>query len=513
MTLPAPDEAREIAAEGWIWGHPLLESYRVLRTEAIGTVGPGHADGFGRFHHRSRPSRSSRSSGPTRRSARTGPSVPTGRGIAVAAPDEETAPSRAWLDLRAEPWVLSVPETDRYYVLPFHDLDTAVIGLVGSRTNAGRAGDHLVAGPDYDGPVPDGLDGVMCAATNLVGCLGRTRSYGPDDAGLSRVQHGYRLRPLSEYTGDRPPPPAPALTWPELSEDDLATPAFFTLLDFLLGFFPVLPSERELRARLARLGVDGGGRFDPAALPGPVRAAVADGVADAHARLAAADRGTTDAGVRGRFGNRERLGDDYLNRAVGAARRLHGLPVEELWSTTWSRDADGNWPTDAAHRDFRLRFAPDGLPPARCFWSLTLYGSPGHRPVTDPADRHSLGQHPAGQHPAGQHPVGQHPDDRHHVGSDTAGLVRDPDGGLTLAVGHLPPDDPGARANWLPAPDGPFALVLRIYGPGPAVLDGTWQPPPLAVTPRHPMRRGGPRRASAAPATGRSEHLAGTGEA
>jgi len=53
------------------------------------------------------------------------------------------------------------------------------------------------------------------------------------------------------------------------------------------------------------------------------------------------------------------------------------------------------------------------------------------------------------------------------------------DGSLTLYFQH---DSPGKakEANWLPAPEGPFALTLRMYWPNtkpPSILDGTWQPP------------------------------------
>ncbi len=61
-------------------------------------------------------------------------------------------------------------------------------------------------------------------------------------------------------------------------------------------------------------------------------------------------------------------------------------------------------------------------------------------------------------------------------------LKRDADGGLTLIIQH---DSPGSdqEANWLPAPDGPFFVALRIYWPKPAALDGTWKQPPMIPAP------------------------------
>ena len=57
-------------------------------------------------------------------------------------------------------------------------------------------------------------------------------------------------------------------------------------------------------------------------------------------------------------------------------------------------------------------------------------------------------------------------------------LKRDADGGITLYVQH---ESPGAdkEANWLPAPSGPFFVVMRLYWPKQEALAGTWSQPPL----------------------------------
>jgi hypothetical protein len=54
-------------------------------------------------------------------------------------------------------------------------------------------------------------------------------------------------------------------------------------------------------------------------------------------------------------------------------------------------------------------------------------------------------------------------------------LKKNPDGSLTL---YIQKDSPGAdkESNWLPAPDGPIYMVMRLYWPKPEALDGTWKP-------------------------------------
>ncbi len=401
MVNPAlvdPDTIRATAAEAWIRGRPILENYRTLYTQALDDADPRYVGGFGVFRHYPRPF--------------------TPANTDVVSPSNDTPYSWAWLDLRTEPWVLSVPAVDRYYVLPVHELDTVYAGFVGSRSTGQEAGDHLVAGPDWDGEPPAGISSVIRAATRLVGIVGRTQAVGTSPEAvreLGGIQQRYLLRPLHVHTGTPEPEPARQPVWPVWRESVLDTVEFFSFLDFLLGFFPALPTEAGLRGRLTDLGVDGRGEFEPATLPMAVRAEMERGIADGKAALARAVA-RTESSV-GLFGTRERIGTKYLEQAVGAVTGLYGLPVEEAWYGAWQADSEGHRPPDAGRRDHR-----------------------------------------------------------------TPGLVRDPDGGLTLHLSHRPPTDPAAAANWLPVPDGPFTAVLRLYGPDGAVLDGRWTPPPL--TPR-----------------------------
>ncbi|HEY9332687.1 MAG TPA: DUF1254 domain-containing protein [Streptomyces sp.] len=436
MDYPAPDAVRATAADGWIWGFPLLQNYHTLYTQAVDPDDPRYVGGFGRFRHYPQPS--------------------TPANLDVITPNNDTPYSWGWLDLRAEPWVVSVPAMgDRYYVLPFHDLDTVYVGFVGSRATGQETGDHLIAGPDWSGDVPDGISGVLQAATQFVGILGRTYLAGPDDvATLKGIQEQYVLRPLSEYGGRAGPEPAPEPAWPIWRDECLDSAEFFAVLDFLLPFFPVRDDVRELRERLAELGVDGTGTFEPGTLPDDVREAIEQGIADGHARLEEANENASKS--VGLFGTREQLGTDFVTRAVGVDKGIYGLPAEEAWYGGWVADDQGNRPPNTAQHDYTIHFAADALPPARFFWSATMYTLPSRLLVDNPIDRYSIG-------------------DR------TPGLHYDEDGGLTLYVQKDRPADPAQAANWLPAPDGPFSVVIRMYGPDSTVLDGSWALPPLTV--------------------------------
>jgi hypothetical protein len=57
-------------------------------------------------------------------------------------------------------------------------------------------------------------------------------------------------------------------------------------------------------------------------------------------------------------------------------------------------------------------------------------------------------------------------------------FVRDEDGGITLYVQNESPDKE-KEPNWLPAPEGPFSVIMRLYWPKEEALDGGWELPPL----------------------------------
>ncbi|MFD0571574.1 DUF1254 domain-containing protein [Kitasatospora gansuensis] len=437
--LVDPATVRRTAAEGWIWGFSLLENYRTMYPQAIDEADPRYVGGFGVFRHYPKPF--------------------TPANTDVVTPNNDTPYSWAWLDLRAEPWVIEVPAMNRYYVIPVHELDTPYVGFVGSRTTGQEAGRYLVTGPRHHDVPADGFDGVLRADTELVGILGRTylaarRTYpswsgsraGTGCCRSARTGAPSRRRPRTSRSGRSGgrrsgTPWSSSSCWTSCSASSRP------------GHGSAFPAEQDLRRRLAELGI-GVGDFEPATLTAELRESIAQGIADGRAELERAAAGTV--GSTGLFGTRAELGEDFLARAVGAHMGLYGLPSAEAWYGGWAADSEGNRPPDASERDYVLRFPPGKLPPARFFWSATMYRLPERLLVDNPLQRYSIG-------------------DR------TPGLVYDPDGGLTLHVRHKRPADADHNANWLPAPDGPFTVVIRLYGPDQAVLDGSWTLPVLAL--------------------------------
>lgn len=319
--MPISDIAavRPIAAEAYTFGYAMVENYRTLYEQAVDREDPRSVGGFGVFRHYSEPF--------------------TPANTDIVTPNNDTPYSWGWFDLRAEPWVVTVPAIERFYILPFHDFYTVYAGYVSSATTGTGPGRYLLAGPSWSGGTPEGFDGVIRASTDVVGCLGRTAFTDGDLAALRQIQHSYDVRPWHDYVGTAPPAVEPA-DWPEWNEAAANGLGFYDYLDMLLGFAPVLEEDREVRERLASIGLDGSGRFRTLKLDDAARGAVAQGLAEGKAHLdQVAGAASTSTGM---FGTREQMAGGYDRRNVGAKKGLYGLPPAIAWYGGWLVDAAGN---------------------------------------------------------------------------------------------------------------------------------------------------------------------------
>src|SRR5262249_27818937 len=216
------------------------------------------------------------------------------------------------------------------------------------------------------------------------------------------------------------------------------------------------PTEKDLTARFAKIGVGAGKAFDPDRLSPEVRAAIQEGMADAWKALAELkkemDAGKVTSGDT--FGTREHLKNNYLYRMAAAVFGIYGNSKEEAMYPMYLVDSSGT-KLDGVNR-YRLRFAPGQLPPVNAFWSLTMYELPSSLLCANPLNRYLINSPML-------------PD-----------LKRDADGGLTLYVQH---DSPGKdkEAHWLLAPNGPVFAAMRLYWPKDDALTGKWKAPSLQL--------------------------------
>jgi hypothetical protein len=428
-------EAAAIAREAMVFAYPMLFNYRTIWEQTQDHPGASFIGGFNRYRHYTRSY--------------------TAADTDIVTPNNDSPYSWAWFDVRREPVVLRVPKvgTDRYYVVQMFDLFTFNFAYVGVRATGFEAGDYLIAGPRWEGEIPDGIVDVLRPETQLAGTLTRTALFGSEDMpNVRAIQHGYGIQPLSEYAGLRPPPPVPAPVFPVWDEQRALSSGFVGYLNFLLAFVEPHPSERDLYTRLTGIGVGAGRPWRREDVPPDVLAAIDAGVKHGLADIEEkASHTTSSIGI---FGSREQLGDDYLTRAVAAQMGIYGQIAEEAVYGGSRMDANGE--QLVGDRTYTLRFDNRALPEARFFWSLTVYRLPSRLLAANAIDRYSIG-------------------DR------TRGIAYAEDGSLEIALQSAEPTDPVRRANWLPTPEGePFTVIYRLYGPGEQAQSGTWVLPQIS---------------------------------
>ena len=442
---PSVLEAKAIAEEGFIYGLPIVMNYAVMNEYAVNRDSGQFKAPFNQINNEAR--------------------VFTYKDTAIITPNSDTPYSIVWTDLRAEPIVLSVPtvEKARYYSVMLEDGNTFVYGYIGSRATGNEAGDYMVAGPDWNGATPPGIKKVFRSSTQFSIVAYRTQLFGPDDIdNVKRVQAGYKVQPLSAYLKQPAPPAAPTVDFPKIDKEMVKT-NFFEYLDFSLQFAPAGPEEREIRAKLARIGVGAGKTFNFKELPIAHKLEVALGMKDGEDKVDKflADQAKSINGwkVASLFGDRAFFNGNWLLRAAGAKGGIYGnIAVEATYRYTKTL-ADGE-PLDGSKHNYTLTFPAGQLPPVNAFWSVTMYDGKTQLLIENPIDRYLINS-----------PM-------------LSGMKTDADGSLTLYIQNK---SPGAdkESNWLPAPNEDMYLVMRLYWPKvepPSILppgSGTWQPPAL----------------------------------
>jgi hypothetical protein len=436
-------DSRSIAKEAYIYGFPMAANYNTMYKQAIDTSSKDHRAPFN-----------------TLASSR---SVATPDDKFVVTPNSDTPYSYLWMDLRAEPIVVTMPkvEPNRYYTGQLVDLYTFNFAYLGTRAYGNDGGTFVIAGPNWSGLTPAGVKAVIHSETQFAYLLIRTQLFNMDDLpNVNKIQSAYHAQPLSAYLHQPAPPAAAAVNWPKPADITTQSPDILRVLDFLLQFCPPNPSESSLLARFAKLNIGTNQTFDLNQFPADVQQAVNDGIKDSNTDLAVVMKEVNNPQALPlvAFGTRDLLKGDYLHRYAGAKLGLYGNTLQEAVYFGYFVDAN-HQTVDASRQSYELHFNNGQLPPNNAFWSLTMYDGKTQFLVANPLNRYLLNSTTLKSYKYG------------------------PDGSLTLYIAH---DNPGAekQSNWLPAPDGPFYAVLRVYLPSDAVINGSWKRPQMQPTPR-----------------------------
>jgi len=445
--VPAPGiaEVKAIAEEGFIYGLPLVMNYAVMYEYVVDKNSGQFKAPFNQIHNEAR--------------------VFTYEDTTIVTPNSDTPYSLAWMDLRAEPMVLSVPAVDkkRYYSVQLNDGNTFNYGYIGSRATGNEAGDYLVVGPNWKGETPPGIKKVYRSTTDFSLAIFRTQLFDPKDMpNVVKVQAGYKAQPLSAYLKQPAPAAPPAIDFPKIDKELVKT-NFFEYLDFALQFAPAGPEEEAIRARLATIGIGPGKKFNFKDLSAEHKAAILlamkEGETKVEKYLEAGQKDINGWKVGSLFGDRAFYNGDWLKRAAAAKGGIYGNDaVEAMYPLT--KTLPNGEALDGSKHKYTLTFAKDQFPPVNAFWSVTMYDGKTQLLIKNPINRYLINS-----------PM-------------LPSMKKDKDGSLTL---YIQKDSPGKdkESNWLPAPDGPIYLVMRLYWPkteAPSILPpgaGTWNPPGL----------------------------------
>ncbi|NOY17683.1 MAG: DUF1254 domain-containing protein [Gammaproteobacteria bacterium] len=432
-------EAKQIAEEAYIYAYPMMQNYKTMYFRSVAGQNAEPPRPFNTFSHRTR---------------LLGPEYK-----AIVGPNNDTLYSTAWLDLRREPLVISVPDVPvaRYYSLQFIDAFVYNFAYIGQRTTGSQAGNYLVYGPGQYPTEPPGINKRFYSESNFVFIIGRILVDGKDDIpNVLALQNQFLITPLSEFAGTPSPPSPETISFPEYISEKARSGKFIEYFNFLLSQVNIDPGEKALFERFSRIGIRT--RNHPEKLSADILHAIDEGVESALQKIRAETIviGTQVNGwnttFKG-FGSRQKKSGQFLLRAAAAMLALYGNDREE--NSGFSRTLDPNGqPLDASRIKYSVTFNKDQLPPTNAFWSLTMYSFPEILLVENNINRYSIG-------------------DR------SQDLKYNQDGSLTIYLQYESPE-PKQRSNWLPTPNGPFTLALRIYLPKESVLNGSWKPPQIS---------------------------------
>lgn len=378
---------------------------------------------------------------------------------AVVKPNVDTYYSIAWLDLEKEPQVLSMPATDRYYLLPMYDAYTNIFASPGTRTTGTDAQTLLIVGPNWKGETPEGMT-LIQSPTQTVWMLGRIQVNSKEDGAttVKAIQDKMSLVPLSGFGNANYTPPTgivkakneniiPVKT---IQEMDINT--FMNRLSELMAKNPPAAADAEMLAKMAKIGFVPGQPFDVSTDNFILKTKLSKLPDFIHKKFQTRRENPDKAAMKNGWMTVTegigKYGTDYTRRAFISFIGLGALIPEDAVYPNCSFDKNGDL-LDGSKK-YTIHFAPDQIPPVNAFWSLTAYNADEFL-VKNDLNRFALG--------------------------DRDDLKFNEDGSLDLYIQANKPNEDQMK-NWLPVPaSGPFYLTMRLYWPKQEVLDGKWNVP------------------------------------
>lgn len=344
--------------------------------------------------------------------------------------NNDTLHLMGWLDVAAEPVIVSVPDMDegRYWILHTMDMGHYTNAMIGSRVRGTEGGQFMFAAQDWKGEVPASVDEVIRVDSNLVKLMGRIMAVGSEDEKVAlNYMDQWTIRTLSAYLGQKGPKPVEReyLTFEDTN--------WLQRVNAMLCDGTMAESDKQWVEQYQSIGIEACKTdFTDKQLE---LAKVGEKLG--MERLVELAPQMKDA--RALLGTRDTLGDgDRELFAEGTYLGQWGLPPVE--ASYQKADFDGNGEKlDGSKGDYVMRFK---APNVSEFWSVTVYGNDDRLMAHNSINRHSRGDRT---------------------------LQADEDGYYTI---HMSSTGNESDANFLPVPEKPFYLIMRYYGPDEDIQSG-----------------------------------------
>lgn len=443
MSAPGIAEVKAIAEAGFIYGLPIVMNYAVMYEYAVDKGGSQFKAPFNQIKNE--------------------PRVYTYKDTAVITPNSDTPYSFVWLDLRAEPMVLTVPavEKDRYYAVQLTDGNTYNYGYIGSRSTGNAPGSYMVVGPDWKGNKPEGIKQVFTSSTPFSVAIYRTQLFDSADMpNVIKVQNGYKAEPLSSFLKQPAPAAAPSIDFSPATTEGIKE-NFWSYLDAALKYVPESDVDKDIRAKLATMGIGRKKTFNLKDLSSEHQRSIIEGMKAGDEKISTfLASGLTDVNgwqIGSLPGDEAHYNGNWLLRSGTAKAGLYGNNAIEATYPYTRVDGDGAI-LDCSKNNYTITFPAGQYPPVNAFWSVTMYDGKTQYLIKNPINRYLINS-----------PM-------------IPNMTKGKDESLTL---YIQKDSPGSELedNWLPAPNDTVYLVMRLYWPkteAPSILPagaGTWKPP------------------------------------
>lgn len=445
--FPTAAEVKAIAQEAYIYGLPIVMNYVVMNEYVLNQNSGQYKAPFNTINNEHR--------------------VFTYKDTSIITPNSDTPYSMVWVDLRAEPIVISVPTVpkNRYYSVQLVDGNTYNYGYIGSRATGSESGSYLVVGPDWQGETPAGIKKVFQSSTPFGLTIFRTQLFNANDMkNVEKIQSGYKVQPLSAFLKKAPPPEVQKIDFPPANSAGIKS-NFYEYLDAALQFVPPSPLDQDIRNNLTKIGVGPNKTFSYKDLPEELKAAAIKGMQEGDEKiskfLVEGIKNINGWNVGSIFGDRIFYNGNWLLRAAAAKAGIYGNDAQEAMYPASRLSSTGETLDTSAHR-YTMTFPAGQLPPVNAFWSVTMYDGESQLLIKNPINRYLINS-----------PM-------------LSAMKKNSDGSLTI---YIQKDSPGKakESNWLPAPNGNPYLVLRLYWPKvepPSILppgSGSWNPPGVVL--------------------------------